>query len=214
MKKLFVTTSALVAVIPGVGILGTGVAAPPAHEVWYGAAVEVVSVATFLLFLMFKTRIVKWLPTRASLAAIALGVLAAITLTAYFVLYQWCVVSVSSRGTVFYPLWTTDKLAESVERQGGRAAALEHYGLGWIQGLIEETPLLNIVVTEVALLGTMLIGAMCLVAMFLILGMHVQHVTLSSHTPKPVPSDDKLSDGGTNSTATNSSENERDTRNG
>jgi hypothetical protein len=69
----------------------------------------------------------------------------------YCALYFSCVVT-DARGTAYYPLWLSGRLALAVQKAGTRQAAINRYGIDAIQQYIAESPRYAMVVTTLTLL--------------------------------------------------------------
>jgi len=151
MKKLFLSASGVFGVIPGVTILLSGLLVPPKKELLFGGVVEAFGALTLIILWVNKDKLAKFSSAKATKWSIVFGILFFIFLVIYLLLNSFCVVQHETRGTVYYPLWTSGDLTEMVKEAKGRYAALDMYG---IDAVIEETHKseISLVLTTIILL--------------------------------------------------------------
>ncbi|MBA7496255.1 hypothetical protein ES702_06854 [subsurface metagenome] len=151
MKKLFLAVSGVFGVIPGVTILLSGLLVPPGKKLLFGGVVEAFGALILVILWANKNKLVKFSSAKATKLSIVFGILFFIFLVIYLILNSFCVVQHGTRGTVYYPLWTSGDLAGMVEKAGGRYAALDMYG---IDAVIEATHKseISLVLTTIILL--------------------------------------------------------------
>lgn len=153
MKKLFLSVSGVFGVIPGVTILLSGLLVPPGKKLLFGGVVEAFGALTLIILWVNKDKLAKFSSTKATKWSIVFGILFFIFLVIYLLLNSFCVVQheTETRGTVYYPLWTSGDLTEMVKEAEGRYAALDMYGR---DAVIEETHKseISLVLTTIILL--------------------------------------------------------------
>jgi len=84
--------------------------------------------------------------------AITLGAISFLSLGAYLVTYNYCVKTVGDREPVYYPLWLPEEAAVKIAQRGGRIGAINYYGSGGTQAIIDRSPGIALPVTTVVLL--------------------------------------------------------------
>ena len=128
MKKLFAALSATLASIPGLSVILSGLGAPPGYKLLFGGIIE--AFGTLVLFILYvnRKRIQRAAKHRITKTAIILACCSCVSIGLYFLLYQHCVVRHSTHGTVYFPLYTTGRIAQLITQDGTRYAVLDHFG--------------------------------------------------------------------------------------
>jgi hypothetical protein len=152
MKKLFTGASGLFAATPGIAIILKGIGTPPGYNYLFGGVIEALGGLCIIILWVNKGKI-KRLPIRKiTRVAIILGLVSFASLILYIGLFKFCVISHPAHGTVYYPLWTSGRIAELVGRTGGRWEALDRYGITPIYNAISQMPAYAITITTALLL--------------------------------------------------------------
>jgi hypothetical protein len=152
IKKLFLAASALFAAVPGFAVMWKGIGTPPDYAYLFGGVIEAFGSLSLIILWANKNKIKRLSTKRITKLAIRLGVLAFLFLVLYIFLYSYCVKAHPTHDTVFYPLWTSGRLAELVKRAGGRWEALDKYGFWPIYNGINAMPTYARVITVSILL--------------------------------------------------------------
>lgn len=152
MRKLFLAASSLFSTIPGLAVIGSGIGTPPGHKVLFGGVMEAFGVLGLLILWINKHKLKKSTPSKISRWAIALGIIGFLSLGAYLVTYNYCVITVGNREPVYYPLWLSGDAATKIAEKGGRIAAINYHGSGGVQAIIDKSPGIALPLTTVLLL--------------------------------------------------------------
>lgn len=151
MKKLLLAAAGIFSAIPGLAIIQIGVGAPPGYKVLFGGVIEAFGTVSLLLLWVNRKRIKRYTARRVTRQATALVMGCFICIAFYISLFSFCVVE-HRRGTAYYPLWTSGKIADMVVRAGSRRAAIEKYGIAAVVQAIDEMPSISLALTTVTLL--------------------------------------------------------------
>jgi hypothetical protein len=152
MKRLFIGASGIFAATPGLAIILKGTGTPPEYNYLFGGVIEALGALSIIILWINKGKI-KRLPIRKiTRVAIILSVVCFASLILYIGLFKFCVISHPAHGTVYYPLWTSGRIAELVGRTGGRWEALDRYGITPIYNAISQMPAYAITITTALLL--------------------------------------------------------------
>jgi hypothetical protein len=178
MRKLFLAVSGLFSLIPGIAVMIKVLGSPPDHNISFGAVIEVFGTLSLLVLFMNKPRIVDSPVVKITRWVILLAALSIITLVIYIALFNFCVVSVKDRGTVYYPVYTSGNVAIMIERAGSRSAAIERYGIDAVTEAVNEMPGIPIALTTILLLLVYLLIFTPLVLAFGFLGIRQEKETL------------------------------------
>lgn len=154
MKTLLLSLSSLLAAMPGVATLASGLGVPPGEKLVFGGMLEMIGVLALLLMYLNRVKLRKMSNRRSTRLALRMGAGAVALIAAYILLFSVTVKKHETRGTAYFPLWTSGKLARMVERAGSRSAAIERYGIDGVQLAINEMPDLAMALTTVTLLAT------------------------------------------------------------
>jgi hypothetical protein len=152
MKKLFLTASALFSAIPGIAIIISGLGAPTDYKVLFGGVIEAFGTLSLLILSLNRTSILSMTLKKVTKIAIWLGVFSFISLSVYVVLFSYSVVTVTGRGSVYYPIYTSGRIAEMINRAGSRPAAIQRYGIAAVSEAIDEMPGTPLALTTILLL--------------------------------------------------------------
>jgi len=153
MKKLFLAASGCFGAVPGLATLLLGIGTPPGdYRYLFGGVTESMGALAIIILWANKGKL-KRMPTRKiTRVAILLGFGGFISIVLYVGLFKFCVISHPDHGTVYYPLWTSGRILELVNRTGGRWQALDRYGNTIIHNAIARMPSYAITVTTAVLL--------------------------------------------------------------
>ena len=130
MNKALKAAAGIFAILPGLAVLQGGLGVPPEQgmKLIFGGTIEAFGVLSLLLVAINGAWIRSLSRRVVTIATIIIGVLGFALLLAYIGCYQYCVVTVDPRGTVYFPLWNGGDLARMVSDTGSRSAAIEKYG--------------------------------------------------------------------------------------
>jgi hypothetical protein len=151
MKKLLLALAGVFSAIPGVAVIQSGIGSPPSYKVLFGGVIEAFGAFSLLLLWINRKKIQRLAARRVTRVAVLLTVLCFVLISVYIALFAICVVE-HRRGTAYYPLWTSGKLADMVTRAGSRRAAIERYGIAAVSEAIDEMPGIATGLTTVVLL--------------------------------------------------------------
>jgi hypothetical protein len=145
MKNLFLAATGVLAVVPGLVTLQSGVGCPPGFKVLFGGTVE--AFGALMLVLLWANR--QWLSrlTAGLVTGLAIG-LAVFCFVCILLYTYWisdCVVEPQSAehkvyGPVYYPLCINGNVDELVKRAGSRTRALDRFGPQDIVNKLNEMP--------------------------------------------------------------------------
>jgi hypothetical protein len=152
MKKWFLAASGIFSTIPGLTIIASGLGVPPGYKVLFGGVMEAFGVLSLLILWVNRTKIRKTSKASISRWATALGLLCFLFISAYIVAYSYCVVTSGEREPVYYPLWLSGEAATKIAQRGGRLGAIEYYGSGGAQAIVDKMPGVALPLTTVLLL--------------------------------------------------------------
>lgn len=153
MKAMLKTAAGIFAVIPGIGVLQSGLGVPPEEgmRLIFGGVIEFFGVLSLLLLTINQA----WIRSLTKRAVTVVTVLIAgssfLLILAYVGSYQYCVVTSVPRGTVYFPLWNEGGLANMVSVAGGRAAAIDMYGRYAVYEAVEAMGEIPEIVTSAVL---------------------------------------------------------------
>lgn len=147
MKKLFIGASGLFGAIPGLAVIWKGIGSPPQYELLFGGVIEAFGVLSIIILWTNRKKLKAIPASKATNLAIILGVACFVFLVTYISLVTLCIVKHPTHGTVYYPLWTSGRIAELVTRAGGRWAALDKYGNYAIVSAINQMPVYVMMIT-------------------------------------------------------------------
>jgi hypothetical protein len=153
-KQILLTASASFAAIPGVAVMVTGIGTPPDLKLLFGGVIEAFGALSLLLIWLNRPRLAKVSIKRTTRWIVGFAITSFLAVLAYILLFGVCVVSSPTRGTVYFPLWTSGPLADMVVRSGSRPAAIEEYGLDGVKAEIALMPGIALPTTTAALLIT------------------------------------------------------------
>jgi hypothetical protein len=120
MKKLLVSLAGILAAIPGLATILTGLGAPPGRKWLFGGLVEAFGTLALLLVVLNRTKIQRLTPKHVTRVTVALGSTFAICLAAYLILINQCIIADCAKSEkVFFPIWLRGALKEEVQAHGG-----------------------------------------------------------------------------------------------
>jgi hypothetical protein len=130
MKTALKAGALTFAMLPGVGILASGLGVPPEQgmKLIFAGVIEAFGVLSLVILAVNQMWIRGLSPRTITVASSGIAVVAFFLLVAYLGCYQYCVVTLDPRGTVYFPLWNGGDLASLVSDAGGRAAAIDKWG--------------------------------------------------------------------------------------
>lgn len=140
MSRLFTWAGALVALLPGVGILVTGFGAPPGYEKVCGGLVEAFGALTLLAVFLNQGKLRQSRRAVVTRAAIALGGASLALFIGYAMLHDLCVVKVPQRTPVYFPLVPCAELQGEIEKAGSRSAFVEAWGSKEADDVVRRCP--------------------------------------------------------------------------
>jgi hypothetical protein len=181
MRKFFLAASGVFAAIPGTAVIFKGVGAPPNYQYLFGGIIEAFGTLGLIVLFINKNKLRRTKTQKITKAAISLGILSFVSLIVYMAIFQHCVVSHPTHGTVYFPLWTDGRIARYVERTGGRWQALDEYGFYAIESAIREMTFLARPLTTAVLLFTYQTVFTSLTLAFSIIGFHKGHEITQTH---------------------------------
>lgn len=152
MKKLFLAASGGFAAIPGLAVILRGIGAPPGYEYLFGGVIEAFGSLSLIILWINRNKLRRLARSRITKAAIKLTVFGFGCLAIYLWLFNWCVVTDPTHGTIYYPLWLSGHVAEVVNAAGGRWRALADYGNYALYKEIRQMPVYALIITTVVLL--------------------------------------------------------------
>lgn len=152
MKAFFLTVSGVFGVIPGLAIMLGELGTPPEKNGLFGGVVEAFGVLTLIILWVNRGKIAKLSRSKVTKVSIVLGILCLVLVGGYFCLFDLCVVKHELRGSAYFPLWTSGKIAKMVEKANGRGAAIEYYGIDAVREAIREMPTYALSLTSIVLL--------------------------------------------------------------
>jgi hypothetical protein len=151
MKKLLLAVAGVFGAIPGLTVIQSGIGAPPGYKVLFGGVIEAFGTLSLLLLWVNRKKIKRLAARRVTKRTLALASVCFAFIALYITLFSFCVV-VHQRGTAYYPLWTSGKIADMVARAGSRKAAIERYGIAAVAQAIDEMPGIPLELTTIVLL--------------------------------------------------------------
>lgn len=151
MKKLLLSVAGIFAAIPGLTVIQSGIGVPPGFKLLFGGVIEAFGTFSLLLLWVNRKKLKRQAAHKTTKLAIALAALCLILIALYITLFNFCIVE-HQRGTAYYPLWTSGKIADMVSRAGSRKAAIEKYGIAAVVQAIDEMPGISLELTTVILL--------------------------------------------------------------
>jgi hypothetical protein len=180
LSKVFTYASGVLAAVPGLTVLATGVGVPPGQRWLFGGVMEAAGVLFILTLILYKGAIRK--ATRRELvrgAGLAFACFL-VALVGYLGVQNSCLVTstdpeMANYGPVYFPLWLNGEIHDRVEREGGRLAVVNKYGpynvdqqLGKMQGV-----LLARTTTTVAMMFLFALWSVSLAAAFGLYGFYL-----------------------------------------
>lgn len=139
-KRLLLAAAGAFSAIPGVAVMFRGIGTPPDSKFLFGGVLEAFGALALLIIWLNRGNLARLSLAQLTRWIITLGFIAFAALLLYLVLHGHCVVTVTGRETVYFPLWTSGKIAAMVERAGSRPAALATYGYTEVENAIELMP--------------------------------------------------------------------------
>jgi len=152
MKKLFLAASGAFAAIPGLAVILKGIGAPPGYEYLFGGVIETFGSLSLIILWINRKKLRRRARSRITKAAIKLAVLSFACLVIYLWLFNWCVVTHPTHGTIYYPLWLSGHASEVVNAAGGRWKALAEYGNYALYKEIHQMPVYALIISTIVLL--------------------------------------------------------------
>ena len=154
MKAVLKAAAAIFAVLPGLGVLQSGLGVPPEDgmKLIFGGVIEAFGVLSLLLLRVNRATIRGLSKQAVNIATVAIAGFAFVLLLAYLGCYSYCVVTFDPRGTVYFPLWNHGVLATMVSNAGGRAAAMDMYGRYAVYEAVKSMGELPAIATDAVLL--------------------------------------------------------------
>jgi hypothetical protein len=121
--------SAVFAVIPGITVLLSNVGVPPnSSKALFGGVIEALGVVMLMMLWLNKNWIIKADIAKVNKLSFAAIVVFIVSLFSYIFLYNYLVVEVEGSDAVFFPLWTSGELKESLSKMGSREELINQWG--------------------------------------------------------------------------------------
>jgi hypothetical protein len=152
MRKILHAATAVFILIPGLVIILTGLGTPPTYKILFGGIVEAIGVLVLLLLWTNRERIRRMEKPKITNLSKNCAILFIVALILYIIIYDYCVINVEDRATVYFPLWSTGELADLIERAGSRYEAVIKYGKDAIIKATQSMSLVMSITTIVMLL--------------------------------------------------------------
>ena len=154
MKKIWQAAAGTFGLIPGLAVLRSGLGVPPEEgmKLIFGGTVEAFGVLSLVLVAVNGVWIRSLSKRTITVATTILAGFAFLLLLAYIGCYQYCVVTVEPRGTVYFPFWNSGDLAKMVSDAGGRDAAMVTYGRYAVYEAVKRMGQIPEIVTNAVLL--------------------------------------------------------------
>jgi hypothetical protein len=141
MDLLLLALASLIAIVPAALAIAAGIGVPPQQGLLFGATELTLSAIAAGLAYQNRQRI--WLQAAGKTTRLLMiaGTLAGLSLIGYLFVYNFCVVEHAVyEGKVLFPLWTSGRLAEMIQKAGSRYGAVDKYGLAAVFDAISEMP--------------------------------------------------------------------------
>jgi len=142
IKYIFVISAAILTLLPGLPFLKSNLVLPIDDNLTRGtffSVVEILSMLTFLLLWMNRTRIKRSSIRVLNTLSIKLGAFAIIFLILYYFMYNSFVVRSEGYDPVFMPVFHSQKLSGFIQEYGGTAEAIiENHGRDTLVDKINE----------------------------------------------------------------------------
>lgn len=151
MKKLLLAVAGVFGAIPGLTVIQSGIGAPPGYKILFGGVIEAFGTISLLLLWVNRKKIKRYSARRVTRLALGLTALCFVCIALYISLFSFCVIE-HKRGTAYYPLWTSGKIADMVSMAGSRKAAIEKYGIASVIQAIDEMPSVSLALATIVLL--------------------------------------------------------------
>lgn len=151
LRKPFAAASAVFVAVPGLAVLLSGIGAPPGYRLVFGGVIEACGAFAILVLWINRERLGQRPVATITRWAVGFLGLFLVLLILYLGLYNWCVVEHSVRGTVYYPLWTSGRLADWIG-QYGRLGVMNEYGIEDVRDEISNQPYAVRILTTIVLL--------------------------------------------------------------
>ena len=152
MKKVISIATGLLAIIPGLATLKSGLWAPEKYKFLFGGFIEFFGALT-LLILWTKREKIKTIASAVKLRITAILVFIFLLSTSlYIFLINKADIEQSTRGSLFFPLVLKGDLKEMVDKSGSRIAAIENYGIDEVEEQLFKQPDINYTITVISLL--------------------------------------------------------------
>lgn len=139
MKLLFLSASAILAAIPGLYVIKSGVGTPPDQGILFGGIIEAFGATALILLWIYRKQIRRMSKKRLAKWVVVTSVLSFVLLCSYILLFTSTVIKVGS-DTFYFPLWTSGDLKTMVERSGSRRATVTDYGPDAVYEKIDKMP--------------------------------------------------------------------------
>jgi hypothetical protein len=128
LRSILLAASGLFFSVPGLAAILKGLGAPPGYQAVFGGFVEALGALSMVLLILRRDKLREMALGRATKTSLVLCASSLFSLLVYLFLFNFCIVTHPTHGTVFFPLWTSGHLSEIVSRAGSRYAALDRYG--------------------------------------------------------------------------------------
>jgi len=152
MKRVILIATGLLAIIPGLATLKSGLWAPDKYKFLFGGFIEFFGALT-LLILWTKREKIKTIASSLKLRITAILVFTFLLSTSFYIfLINKVDIEHSTRGNLFFPLALKGDLKEMVDKSGSRVAAIENYGIDEVEEQLFKQPDINYTITVISLL--------------------------------------------------------------
>jgi hypothetical protein len=185
MRHLFLVLYALWYTIPGIATLVNILGVPQGWKYVFVGVAEALGVFALLVLCDIREKIRAIPSSKVIFCAVILIILFVVFITSYIWLFDLCVVH-HDRGTVYFPIWLDGRIADMVNKSGGRPAAITKYGLDAVRQAIEQNASNSLGFTTIILFVIYQTMFTSLGVAFGLLGFHKKTVTLDKTDNKPI----------------------------
>ena len=138
MDKTLIWASRIVGLVPGVAVLLKGFGCPPEREKIFGGFIEGFGALALIIVEMNRGRLRSLSRAAATRLTWRVGALALALFVVYFFLIDFCIVRLTGRSPVYFPIVVCASLAHEIEEAGSRAALVERWGAGGAEDAIHQ----------------------------------------------------------------------------